>query len=107
MSFEALRELFQFGFVVFVVLVIVFRRRRRGGGSELREPSLLRLLSLLLLTAGTAGLGWYCVVYVRTHTGDIGAYLPLFGALLAIPLAAGLALSTLLEAVRFVLSRNR
>lgn len=107
MNFETLRELFQFALLVFVVVVIVFRRRRRGGGSEWHEPSLLRLFSLLLLTAASAGLGWYCVVYVRTHTGDIGAYLPLFGALLALPLAAGLALSTLLEAVRFVFGRNR
>lgn len=62
---------------------------------------------LSLLTAGMAGLGCYCVVYVRTHTGNIGAYLPLFGAVLAISLAAALALSTLIEAVRFVFWRNR
>ena len=70
MSFEKLREAFQFGLLVLAVVVLVFRRRRGRDGSEWREPSSVRLLSLS-------------------------------------PLAAGLALSTSIEPVRFVLYRNR
>ncbi len=106
-SFDKLSELVQFLVPVYLVAVFALRRRSKSGGSEWREPTLMRLFIFLLLTLGVACFAWYCATYVRTHTGDIGAYLPLFGALLAAPLAAGLALSALIEAVRFVFWRNR